>query len=78
MFLNLKVDLNGKLEEEGEEKGNENISKRGLCCEHQIPGSRACSPLPSFFFRLSFRMKVKSFCFLIFLVFSPGSGLFMA
>lgn len=27
MFLYLKVDLNGKFEQKGEEKGNENISK---------------------------------------------------
>lgn len=46
MFLNLKVDLNGNFEQEGEEKGNENIF--AVSIKSWASGS-GCSPLPSSF-----------------------------
>lgn len=74
MFLNLKVDLNGKFEQEGEEKGNENIFAVSI---KSWASGFDCPPLPSPF-PLSQAEDEKFLFPVIFLVFSPGSGLFMA
>lgn len=57
------------------------ISARGDFAVSKNPGHQALTvPLyPALLLCLSFRLKVKIFCFLvIFLMFYPGSGLFMA